>query len=73
MSCGQDQSVPPAEPPNNAPTGPQTLWLVRHAESEGNLADLKAQEAAADTLDLDIRDPDVELSVLGRRQAAALG
>ena len=66
---GQDDTVPPT----NAPTGPQTLWLVRHAESQGNLADLKAQEAGADSLDLDIRDPDVELSDLGKRQAAALG
>jgi broad specificity phosphatase PhoE len=67
--CGQNDTVPPT----NAPTGPQTLWLVRHAESQGNLADVKAQEAGADTLDLDIRDPDVELSELGGRQSAALG
>jgi broad specificity phosphatase PhoE len=60
-------------PPSNAPTGPQTLWLVRHAESQGNLADRKAQDAGAGTLDLDIRDPDVELSDLGKRQAMALG
>ncbi len=60
-------------PPINAPAGPRTLWLVRHAESQGNLADLKAQEAGSDTLDLDIRDPDVELSGLGKRQAGALG
>ncbi|MEP6761203.1 MAG: histidine phosphatase family protein [Sporichthyaceae bacterium] len=60
-------------PPTNAPTGPQTLWLVRHAESQGNLADRQALESGADTLDLDIRDPDVELSDLGRRQSAALG
>jgi 2,3-bisphosphoglycerate-dependent phosphoglycerate mutase len=69
VPCGQDVTVPPT----NAPTGPQTLWLVRHAQSQGNLADLKAQEAGADTLDLDIRDPDVELSDLGKRQSAALG
>jgi broad specificity phosphatase PhoE len=60
-------------PAVNPPTGPQSLWLVRHAESQGNLADQKAQEAGADTLELDIRDPDVELSDLGRRQAEALG
>jgi len=60
-------------PGSNAPTGPQVLWLVRHAESRGNLADQKALAAGADTLDLDIRDPDVELSDLGKRQAAALG
>jgi broad specificity phosphatase PhoE len=60
-------------PPANAPTGPQKLWLVRHAESQGNVADQRAQEAGADTLELDIRDPDVELSDLGKRQAEALG
>jgi probable phosphoglycerate mutase len=60
-------------PPTSAPTGPQTLWLVRHAESQGNVADMKALAAGAQTLDLDIRDPDVELSELGKRQAAALG
>ena len=49
------------------------MWLVRHAESQGNLADRKAQDAGAGTLDLDVRDPDVELSDLGQRQAAALG
>jgi probable phosphoglycerate mutase len=63
----------PSSPPTNAPTGPRTLWLVRHAESLGNLADVKALAARAETLDLDIRDPDVELSDLGKRQAAALG
>jgi broad specificity phosphatase PhoE len=73
VPCGQDDTVHPATPPTNAPTGPRTLWLVRHAESQGNLADLRAQEAGADTLDLDIRDPDVELSDLGKRQSAALG
>ena len=60
-------------PPSNAPTGPAVLWLVRHAESQGNIADQKALAAGADTLDLDIRDPDVGLSDLGKRQAAALG
>ena len=81
MSCGQDDTVPPTHsdpsqpsaPPTNAPTGPRTLWLVRHAESLGNLADTEALAAGAETLDLDIRDPDVELSELGKRQAAALG
>ena len=60
-------------PPSNAPSGPQALWLVRHAESQGNLADQKAQDAGSGTLDLDVRDPDVELSDLGKRQAEALG
>lgn len=51
---------------------PEQLWLVRHAESNGNVADLAAQRAGAGRLDLDIRDPDVGLSPTGEGQAAAL-
>jgi len=50
-----------------------SLWLVRHAESEGNVADLAAQDAGKDRLELTARDPDVELSHTGREQARALG
>ena len=53
--------------------GPAVLWLVRHGESMGNLADADAQRAGAGRLDLDIRDPDVPLSDTGRAQAEALG
>lgn len=53
--------------------GPAALWLVRHAESKGNLADARATEAGAARLGLDVRDPDVELSETGEGQAAALG
>ena len=49
------------------------VWLVRHGESMGNLADVKAQRAGAGRLELDIRDPDVPLSDTGRSQAEALG
>jgi broad specificity phosphatase PhoE len=49
------------------------LWLVRHAESEGNLADDKARQAHAERLELTNRDADVPLSATGRDQAAALG
>ncbi|MCW2533002.1 MAG: Broad specificity phosphatase PhoE [Blastococcus sp.] len=52
---------------------PSVLWLVRHGESMGNVADARAHEAGAGRLDLDIRDPDVPLSDTGRRQAEALG
>jgi broad specificity phosphatase PhoE len=55
------------------PSGPATLDLVRHAESEGNLADLRAHEAGAAELVLAARDADVELSAGGLRQAEALG
>jgi broad specificity phosphatase PhoE len=53
--------------------GPQVLWLVRHGESMGNVADAHAQQAKAGRLELDVRDPDVPLSDTGRSQAEALG
>ncbi|MBA2444245.1 MAG: histidine phosphatase family protein [Nocardioidaceae bacterium] len=52
---------------------PASLTLVRHGESEGNLADQAAQKARAEVLDLDIRDPDVDLSEAGVGQAEAVG
>src|SRR3954463_1527154 len=52
---------------------PAALWLVRHAESQGNLADVQATEAGAARLDLDVRDPDTPLSATGSDQAEALG
>ena len=53
--------------------GPSAVWLVRHGESMGNVADARAQQAGAGRLDLDVRDPDVPLSDTGRSQAEALG
>jgi broad specificity phosphatase PhoE len=53
--------------------GPQVVWLVRHGESMGNVADAHAQKAQAGRLDLDVRDPDVPLSDTGQSQAQALG
>ncbi|MGY1635798.1 histidine phosphatase family protein [Geodermatophilus sp. SYSU D00742] len=53
--------------------GPAVLWLVRHGESMGNVADAHAQATGAARLQLDIRDPDVPLSDTGRQQAEALG
>jgi broad specificity phosphatase PhoE len=49
------------------------VWLVRHGESLGNVADAQAQRAGAGRLELDLRDPDVPLSDTGRGQARALG
>jgi broad specificity phosphatase PhoE len=53
--------------------GPQVVWLVRHGESMGNVADAAARHAKAGRLELDVRDPDVPLSETGRAQAEALG
>ena len=49
------------------------LWLVRHGQSEGNVADQLAIKRGSPTIDIDVRDPDVALSELGRRQAVAIG
>lgn len=49
------------------------VWLVRHGESTGNVADAQAQAIGAGRLELDVRDPDVPLSDTGRAQAEALG
>ncbi len=54
-------------------SGPDTITLVRHGESLGNLADAAAREAEAELLDLDERDADVALSDTGREQAQAVG
>jgi broad specificity phosphatase PhoE len=53
--------------------GPSAVFLVRHGESMGNVADARAQAAGAGRLELDVRDPDVPLSDTGRSQATALG
>lgn len=52
---------------------PDTLTLVRHGESIGNVANERAYATKAERLDLAVNDPSVELSDLGVRQARALG
>ena len=49
------------------------LVLVRHGESEANVAAAVAEAAGAEFIDVPARDPDVRLSDLGRRQSSALG
>lgn len=46
---------------------------MRHAESAGNVAREIAEGSRAETIDIDRRDPDAELSDLGEQQAKALG
>ncbi len=52
---------------------PDTLWIVRHGESAGNVARAAAIAASADRILLTARDVDVTLSPLGEDQARALG
>ena len=52
---------------------PERLWLVRHGQSQGNIARDAAHEAGAHEIDIDVRDVDVPLSSLGEEQAAAAG
>src|SRR5436190_15276964 len=52
---------------------PQSLQLVRHGESCGNVARDSAESAGLPMIDIAERDMDVPLSNRGRDQASALG
>ena len=52
---------------------PERLWLVRHGQSQGNVARDAADEAGAHQIDIEMRDVDVPLSELGQQQAHAAG
>jgi broad specificity phosphatase PhoE len=52
---------------------PERLWLVRHGQSQGNVARDAADEAGLHEIGIELRDVDVPLSDLGRRQAEAAG
>lgn len=52
---------------------PDSIWLVRHGQSAGNVARDQAESAAEHWIDIAERDMDVPLSALGRQQAEALG
>jgi broad specificity phosphatase PhoE len=54
-------------------SGPRSLWFVRHGQSEGNVIRDDAERRHAELYELGMRDADVPLSALGRRQASALG
>lgn len=55
------------------PALPQTLWIVRHGQSAGNVARDTAEAAGLHTIDIADRDIDVPLSPLGRQQSLSLG
>lgn len=50
-----------------------SLWLLRHGQSIGNVANDAAREGQLERLELADRDMDVALSDLGRRQATVFG
>jgi probable phosphoglycerate mutase len=52
---------------------PEKLWLVRHGQSQGNVARDAADEAGSLEIAIDVRDVDVPLSELGHQQAEATG
>jgi len=52
---------------------PAKLWIVRHGQSQGNVARDIANEAGKHEIGIDVRDVDVPLSELGRRQSHAAG
>jgi len=52
---------------------PERLWLVRHGQSQGNVARDAADEAGAHEIGIEMRDVDVPLSALGIEQAKAAG
>ncbi len=52
---------------------PDRLWIVRHAESAGNVARERAESQGEREIRLGVRDVDVPLSDLGERQAKAVG
>jgi broad specificity phosphatase PhoE len=52
---------------------PIQLILVRHGQSEGNVAAEAALRDHLERIDVPARDPDVSLSAPGREQAAAVG
>ena len=55
------------------PNWPQTLWIVRHGQSAGNVARDAAEAGGLPLIELAWRDIDVPLSELGIEQAIALG
>lgn len=52
---------------------PDTIWVVRHGESAGNVAGDAAESASSPLIDIAQRDMDTPLSRLGEQQSRALG
>lgn len=52
---------------------PQTLWVLRHGQSAGNVARDEAEAQGLATIAIATRDIDTPLSDLGRQQALSVG
>jgi broad specificity phosphatase PhoE len=65
--------MPQSDDGDVLPVGLTELLLVRHGESQGNVAATMAGQAGALVIEVPARDADVELSGTGREQALALG
>jgi len=59
--------------PHPSQRWPDTLWIVRHGESAGNVARDEAHRTGAARIALEHRDVDVPLSALGQEQSRSLG
>jgi broad specificity phosphatase PhoE len=68
----ESRTVRPIQEPHAA-RGAVELLLVRHGESQGNVAATVARQRGAHVIDVPARDADVELSATGREQSLALG
>ncbi len=66
-------SLPPKRRRSSPAVWPETLWLVRHGQSAGNVARQAAEADRLPVIDVPTRDMDTHLSALGQRQALALG
>jgi broad specificity phosphatase PhoE len=61
------------QPATEGQKWPNTLWIVRHGESEANVARAAAYQSRAARIAIDNRDMDVQLSTLGVAQSQDLG
>jgi probable phosphoglycerate mutase len=55
------------------PRWPSHIWIIRHGESAGNVARDAAMSSGATHIEITERDVDVPLSLLGEKQAQAVG
>jgi broad specificity phosphatase PhoE len=82
----EDDTPPPSSTPLREPIAasapaavkseqkwPDTLWVVRHGQSAGNVARELAERDSLLSIDIAERDMDVPLSALGEQQARSLG